>query len=500
MSWTAHLVVVQVVLPLIAAPVCVLLRSARAAWAITCVVSLTCFISALSVLSVVQDGTGLSYALGGWAPPWGIEYRIDALNAFVAVIVAGVASVVSVWARESVDKEIPRRQHYLFYGCFLLCLCGLQGITITGDAFNVFVFLEISSLAMYVLVGFGRDRRAVLAAFHYLILGSIGGTFVLIGVGLLYQQTGTLNMSDLAERLPAILERRQVLVAFAFLTVGTCLKLALFPLHSWLPNAYTYAPSAVSAFVSATATKVMVYVFLRFTFSLFGTTFAFELLELGRPLMFLALAGIYAGSAVAIFQDNVKRLLAYSSIAQIGYIVLGVSAGGFYGVAAAVLHLFNHAVIKGGLFLVMGNVAYSVGSTNLSDMSGLGRKMPWTAAAFVVGGLGLIGVPATVGFVTKWYLIVALLEGGWHVVAGMALASSLLAVAYVWRVVEVMYMQEPGENLANVKEAPASLLVPTWVLIGATVVFGVLPSQIPYLNTIAIASQAATTLISVGAP
>jgi len=495
LSLSAHLLVVQVVLPLTAAPLCVLLRSSRGAWATTVVTCGAVFASALSVLWTVQQVGELSYALGGWAAPYGIEYRVDALNAFVAVIVAGVAVVVAAWARPSVNAEVPRRLHYLFYGCYLLCLCGLQGITVTGDAFNVFVFLEVSSLAMYVLVGLGRDRRAVLAAFHYLILGSIGGTFILIGVGLLYQQTGTLNMADLSARIPDLVGRRELLVSFAFLTVGTCLKLALFPLHSWLPNAYTYAPRAVSAFVSATATKVMVYVFLRFTFSIFGTAFSFELLHLDKPLMFLALAGIYAGSAVAIFQDDVKRLLAYSSIAQIGYIVLGVSGGGVYGLIAAVLHLFNHALIKGGLFLVMGNVALKVGSTRLADLNGLGRQMPFTAAAFLVGGLGLIGVPATVGFVTKWYLIVGLLGSGHYAVAALALGSSLLAVTYVWRVVEVMYMREPSGPMLDVREAPLGSLLPAGLLIGGTLVFGLAPSGFSGLDTVAIATDAAQILL-----
>jgi multicomponent Na+:H+ antiporter subunit D len=249
--------------------------------------------------------------------------------------------------------------------------------------------------------------------------------------------------------------------------------MALFPLHMWLPNAYTFAPSVVTAFLAATATKVSVYVLLRFVFTIFGADFAFTKMPLDTGLMVLSLVGIVAASTAAIFQTNVKRLLAYSSIAQVGYMVLGISFASVTGLTGGIVHMFNHALIKGGLFLAMGCLVFRLGSTQLADLRGIGRRMPVTMFAWVVGGLGLIGVPLTAGFVSKWYLISAALERGWWPVALLVLLSSLLALIYVWRVVEVAYFEEPPEDAAAVKEAPLAMLVPTCLLIGATIVFGV---------------------------
>jgi multicomponent Na+:H+ antiporter subunit D len=261
-------------------------------------------------------------------------------------------------------------------------------------------------------------------------------------------------------------------VAFTFLTVGITLKLALFPLHLWLPNAYTYAPSSVTAFMASTATKVSVYLLLRFFFTIFGFEFSFERMQLDMVLMPLSLVAILAMSMVAIYQQNVKRLLAFSSVAQIGYMVLGISFGSVLGVTAGILHLFNHALMKGALFMAMGCVMYRVGSVRLDAMAGLGKKMPWTMAAFVLGGLSLIGVPLTVGFVSKWYLVQAALERGQWGVAGVVMVGSLMAVVYIWKVVEVAYFGEADPD-HEIREAPLSMLIPTWVLVIASFWFGI---------------------------
>ncbi|MDP6927988.1 MAG: proton-conducting transporter membrane subunit, partial [Rhodospirillales bacterium] len=265
------------------------------------------------------------YELGSWAAPWGIEYRVDTLNAFVLVIVSSISTVVMPFARKTVEREIPANRIYLFYTMLLLCMTGLLGITITGDAFNLFVFLEISSLSTYVLISFGKDRRALTAAYRYLIMGTIGATFYIIGVGLMYMVTGSLNITDLANLVPTIADNRTIQAALGFLTVGLALKAALFPMHMWLPNAYAYAPSAVTVFLASTATKVAIYAFIRVVFTIFGDINILAVLPVRSLLMSLAVLAIFAGSAVAIYQTDAKRLLAYSSVAQIGYIMLGVS-------------------------------------------------------------------------------------------------------------------------------------------------------------------------------
>ena len=485
-----HFPILQVVVPLLAAPLCIFLRNGRAAWGLAVIASWVSLGIALALLGQVGAGGVISYAIGDWVPPIGIEYRVDIVNAWVLVIVAGIGALVSPYALVSVEREIEARRIPLFYAAYLLCLCGLLGIAITGDVFNVFVFLEISSLSAYALIALGRDRRALTSAFRYLVMGSVGATFIVIGIGLLYSMTGSLNMADLAQLLPGVWESRTVRVAYGFLAVGFCLKLALFPLHLWLPNAYTYAPSPVTAFMASTATKVAVYMLLRFFLTVFGWHFSFEQMELDRVLLPLALVAIVSMSLVAIFQVNVKRLLAYSSVAQIGYMVLGLSFATVTGLTATLLHLFNHALMKGALFMAMGCVMYRIGSVRIDAMAGLGRRMPVTMAAFVVGGLSLVGVPLTVGFVSKWYLILGALERGWWPVAVLILLTSLMALVYVWRVVEVAYFRDyPGE--VEAREAPWMLLWPTWALVALNLYFGIDAGR-----TAGIARQAAEVLMA----
>ncbi len=485
-----HLPVLQMLLPMLGAPLCLLLRRSRWALGFSIAIAWATFGTAGLLLSQVLELGPLQYRFGGWAAPWGIEYRVDVLSGFVLVLVSAIGAITLSYAPASMAREIPEGRHYLFCTAYLLCLTGLLGITITGDLFNLFVFLEVSALSAYALISMGNNRRALTAALQYLVLGTIGATFILIGIGLLYMMTGTLNMIDMADRLGGAAGSRTVVVAFAFLTVGISLKMALFPLHLWLPNAYTYAPSVITAFLAATATKVAVYIFLRFVFTVFGKSFAFGTIPLDTILTPLAIAAIVVPSTVAIFQSNIKRMLAYSSLAQIGYMILGISFASITGLTAGIVHLFNHALIKGGMFLAMGCLVLRLGSAEIDDLRGVGRRMPWTMFAWVVGGLGLIGVPMTAGFISKWYLINAAWEKGLGVVSALVLCSSLLAVIYVWRVVEVAYFQEPPAAHADVREAPVSMLIPTFALIGATIVFGLWTPL-----TVGVARRAAAMLL-----
>ncbi|MFL0809398.1 MAG: monovalent cation/H+ antiporter subunit D family protein [Agarilytica sp.] len=473
----SHLPVLQVIVPLMAAPACLLLRQARLVWMFATIVCALAFLISFQLLYQVQAHGELIYELGGWQAPIGIEYRVDALTAMMLVLVSAIATVVMMGAHTSIKKELHESKHTLFYIAFLLCFAGSLGIIATGDAFNVFVFLEVSSLSTYTLIALGNDRRALWASYQYLIMGTIGATFILIGIGLMYMMTGTLNMADMAQRLPAVNSTLTIFSAFAFFIVGVCLKLALFPLHLWLPNAYAYAPSIVTAFLAATSTKVAIYVLLRFIFTIFGVEFSLSHLPLPQILMGLGLIGVVGASIVAILQTNVKRLFAYSSVAQIGYMILGFSLGSQAGLKAALLHVFNHALMKGAIFMAIAGVVYHAsagkGSANLTAFKGLGKRMPITMAAIVVGGLSLIGVPLTVGFISKWYLIVALMDQGLWPVVALVLFGSLLAVVYVWKIVEYAYFHLPEDGNDKFDEAPMSLLIPTWLLVVANIYFGV---------------------------
>jgi len=488
----AHLSLLIVVLPLLTAPIVAILPNGRLPWVVSTLVSFAVFAMACLQLFSISTGNIISYELGGWSPPWGIEYRIDAANALVALIVAGIAAVTLPYALHSVEKEIPLKQQSLFYSAFMLCLTGLLGITQTGDIFNLFVFLEISSLSTYALISLGRKRQALTAAYQYLIMGTIGATFFLIGVGLLYAMTGSLNMADLSARLPALVEHRTVQTAFAFIMVGFALKLALFPLHLWLPNAYTYAPSVITVFLAATATKVAVYVMLRVIFTVFGFSFIEET-PTDEMFLLLCVIGILVMSVYAIYQQDSKRLLAYSSVAQIGYMMLGLGFGSVLGVTATLVHLFNHALMKGALFMAIGAIVYRIGSSRIDNMAGLGKYMPWTFAAIVIGGLSLIGVPGTAGFISKWYLVLAAIEQQNWLIVGVILIGSLLAVAYVWKLIEALYFKSADDSAhAGIKEAPLMLLIPTWILVLANIYFG-LDTEL----TVGTAEQAVKLLLPV---
>ncbi len=467
-----HLPALIVIIPLLAALISALMPRGKLAWGVATLACVGSFASAFAVLLLVEGGGVVTYAMDGWAPPIGIEYRIDQVNAFVLLLVSGIAAVMMPFAYASVGHEVAGEKQSSFYSLVLLCVAGLLGIVATNDIFNIYVFLEISSLAMYALIAMGDSRRALTAAFEYLILGTIGATFILIGVGLLYMMTGTLNISDMAVRLADVPDTRPVEAAFAFLTLGLALEIATFPLHIWLTNAYAYAPSFVSALLAATAAKVSFYLLLRFALGLFGPAFSFEAMPLEEIVVVLGVAGVVVGSLVAVFQEDVKRRLAFSSVAQLGYMLLGFGLATVLGLSAATLHLFNHALAKGALFLALGCVYYRIGSVRLSDMAGIGKQMPWTLMAFVIGGLSIIGVPGTAGFISKWFFLKALLEGPYWPLVVVVLLSSLLAVIYIWQVVEQAVFASRPKGARAVREAPWSMQLSLWALVIANIYFG----------------------------
>lgn len=472
----AQLPALMILVPLTAAPICVLFRHALTAWVVAFAATLFSFLASIQVLQHVRSEGIIRYKVGGWVAPAGIEYYIDTLNASVLLLVSGLSAVVLIYAYRSVIKSVPLSKHYLFYAAWLMCLTGLMGIAITGDAFNVFVFLEVSSLATYMLISFGSDRRALTATFRYLIMGSVGASFILIGIGFLYAATGTLNMADIAGRIPDSESPRAVVVAFCFICIGVMIKAAIFPLHAWLPNAYTYAPIAVTAFLAGTATKVSLYVLLRFFFSIFGYEYSFGQHFLANVLLPCAVAGFLLMSLVAIFQTDLRRMLAYSSVAQLGYIVAGIALASQAGLTAGIVHILNHALVKAALFMAVGCILYQVGHVHRPSFDSLVKRMPFTCVAFIIAGLGLIGVPLTVGFISKFALIEASMDHGWWLVAVLILVSSLMAVVYVGRVVEVMLFREsrePTQGSTGLSEAPLSMLVPMYLLIAIGLYFGI---------------------------
>ena len=452
------------------------------------------FVMSLFILHHVLTVGTITYWLGGWSPPWGIEYVVDALNAYILVILLFLALVCVIYSKRSIEHELPHKI-VTFYTLYQLLVTGLCGVTLTGDIFNMYVFIEIFSLAAYALIA-SRGKIALKASFTYLVLGAIGACFFLLGIGFLYAITGTLNIHDLSLILPSYYENRAVQAAFVFFTVGLSIKMALFPVHVWLPDAHSFAPSEISALLSGIIIEVSTYAFIRVCFSVYTLEFFIHYLPIFDCLCWIAALGIIVGSILAIAQYNLKRMLAYSSVSQMGYIMLAVGLATsthsplWGGLTPALMHILNHALMKGCLFLVAGAFIYKAELWNISDFQGLGKKMPYTCAAFTLAAISMIGVPPSVGFVSKVYIILACLESGNFIFVAILLLSTMLNLVYFWRVIEVIYMKrEEGESHSTPgkDEIPLSMLIPVLLLASLCIIVGILwltEIPIPMLNQV----------------
>jgi len=437
-------------------------------------------VSVYNLAAVLKAGT-INYFFGGWLPPIGIEYVLDPLSAFMITVINSIAFIVLIHSGKIVEKEIPKHRIVPYYALVMLFLTGCNGIVMTGDLFNLYVFLEISSLSLYGIIAVG-EKKAPVAAFRYLIMGTLGSGFYLLGVGFLYIFTGSLNMADVAGILSFLGAQPVVIVALSLMVLGLGIKMAIFPLHSWLPDAYTYAPSASSSIMAPIGVKIGAYGILRVLFFVFGLKFVTQVFPITQVIAWLSAAAIIYGSIMAMAQDEMKRMLAYSSISQIGYIGLGIGLANPFGIIGAVLHVLNHGLMKACLFLVAGNFRTKLGHSKISEFDDtLRKKMPWTTAAFVVGALAMIGIPPTVGFFSKWYLALGTIQNkSWHFLA-VILVSSLLNAVYFFRIIEKIFFKPLAERKKAQEDSPPgrmevalSMLVPTLVFAAAILAFGLL--------------------------
>jgi len=439
------------------------------ALAVTC---LTAAVGTALVALVALRGP-FSYEMGAWAPPWGIELRMDEFGASIAVI--GFLEVLTVlFAIKYVEKLLlPVRIPY-FYTLMLLNAAGMIGFAVSGDLFNMFVFLEILSLSGYALVAIAGERIAEMAAFKYLALGAVSSLFVLLSVGLLYAVTGTLNIADVAKRLAGTGYALPVAVALAGLVLGFSVKAALFPLHAWLPDAHAIAPSPVSAVLSGLVVKIGVLGTLR-VLQIYYAARPQQLPVLNGMLAWLGAISIVMGAFFAIFQEDIKMMLAYSTISNIGYIFMGIGLGSTYGLIGATVHIFNHALIKVTLFLAAGAIIYRTGYRNLTDLRGVGRVMPWTSAVMTVGALSIVGIPPTAGFLCKWYIALGAVQADKLMFAVAVLFGALFILIYYIRMVNAFYFREPTRpEVATATEAPLSMVGPLVVLAAGCLLMGVL--------------------------
>jgi len=442
-----------------------------------------CFISIATILvqlvmsvfilhHVLAIGS-INYWLGGWAPPWGIEYVVDALNAYVLVIILLLGLLCAIHSKSSIEHELPPHKAVAFYTVYQLFITGLCGVTITGDIFNMYVFIEILSLAAYALVA-SKGGTSLRAGFTYLVMGSIGACFFLIGIGFLYAVTGSLNIHDLSLLLPPHYGNKVVQAAFIFIIVGLGIKMAIFPLHTWLPDAHPAAPSPISAMLSGIMIMVGFYALIRVLFTLFPFYYNYGLI-----LLTLGLLSMTVGNLFAYFQKDLKRLLAYSSIVNMGIIATGAGVAAYIlstvaepagtlpeaaslAMAGALLHIFSHGMGKALVFLGSGNIHASIHTRDLTKMGGIARDMPFTSYSMTVGLLSLLGMPPLIGFWSKFLILMAVAKaiqsiGGVVMITVfiILLFNVIYAAAYYLKVAKVLMIES---GAVRTHEAPFSMV------------------------------------------
>ena len=433
-----------VAVPILAAvgPLLLSLWTTETGWYVASVAcAVEAVLAGVLVRSVYAEGR-ITHAVGGYSPPYGIELVGDGLSTPVVALIAVVALGVVGFAHTAG----PRRNS--FYSAYLLLVGGLMGVSVTGDLFNMFVFLEITGLATYALVAADRSGESAIAALKYLILGTTGASLFLVGVGYAFIATGTLNMVDLSGELAGMYGSRVVLASFGFVVVGLALKAAIFPLHTWQPDAYACAPDTVTAFISALVSTVAAYAIGRVTLTVYTLSF-FEAVPLAREaVLAFATVSVLAGSALAVVQTEIKRMLAYSSVSQFGLVVAGFALVTRDAVLGAVVHLVGHGLIKGGLFAAAAILAARHGARTVDDYARLGYRSPVVAGVIGVLGIALVGVPPSIGFLGKWYIAVGAVRAEAWPVAFVVFLSTLLTLAYVARLLERLYFAAPAADTA----------------------------------------------------
>jgi len=420
-------------------------------------------LSLLSLLLIRSLGT-VVYKVGGWIPPLGICMVLDSLTTFMLVTVNLISFLVTIYSISYMERYTAK---WKFYTLFLLMLAGMNGVIVTGDIFNLFVFLEIASISSYALVAFGVEHEELEASFKYVVMGSVASTFILLGIALLYSYTSSLNMADISRTLAQKAGGRLVFFVSALFIMGFGLKAALVPFHAWLPDAHPSAPAPISAMLSGVLIKALgVYALARIFFNVLGIT-----AKSSSILMVLGAISMVLGGLLALGQEDIKRLFAYSSISQIGYVVLGISMGTTLGILAGLFHLFNHAAFKSLLFLNSGSIEYATGTRDLRKMGGLTSKMPVTSYSSLVGSMSISGIPPLSGFWSKLLVIVAAIQAKHFVFASIAVLVSILTLAYYLKVQRLAFFGELRSTLTGIKEVPLTMKL-SMIILSLICIFG----------------------------
>jgi len=408
------------------------------------------FIMSVYSLFVVKQSGVIVYTIGGWAPQLGICFVLDGLTAFMLVTLNLVSFLIAIYSISYMEKYTDK---YKFYCLFMLMVAGMNGVIITGDIFNLFVFLEIASVASYALVAFGTEAEELEAAFKYAVMGAVASSFILLGIALLYSYASTLNMADLS----VVIAQKGFNMVILFVSVlfigGFGIKSALVPFHAWLPDAHPSAPASISAMLSGVLIKVLgIYSLIRIFFNIFGVSEIMLLI-----LTALGAISLLVGVFLAIGQWDLKRLLAYHSISQIGYVILGIGLGTPLGILGGLFHLFNHSIFKSLLFLNSGAVEYATDNRNLKQMGGLKDRMPVTANTSWLASMAISGIPPFNGFWSKLLIIMACVQANRIGLAIVAVVGSILTLASFMKVQKFAFFGKLNSTLEKVKEVPMSM-------------------------------------------
>ncbi len=472
MRLSSHLPIIVILIPWITAYIMPIIGYKWKKWCNSFAVvalALSFIISLILARFVLVNGP-MHYYMAGFMPPWGIELVVDYLGAYMCVVISFITLLVALYSKEYITKELSEQRRPQYYTLLLLLTGSMMGASVTGDLFNLFVCFEILSISSYALMSITGEGKALLAGYKYLLIGAIASSFVLLGIGHLYISTGTLNMADMFVRLPPLYSSWTVLAALALLIVGFSIKTALFPLHVWLPDAYTNAPCSVPV-LSTLVIKVGAVAIIRLLFNIFQPSFVINTIPMTAALSYMAAIAIIVASLFAISQTDIKRMLAYSSVCHVAYVILGIGIGTELGLTGGMLHILNHAVTKGCLFFCAGAIIYKTGIRNIREFGGLGRKMPVTMGAFTLAALSMVGLPPTNGFMSKFYIALAAMTAGRPELAIVILLSSLLNAIYFIRVINITYFGIPEEEI-DIDEAPPTMLYPIIMLAACCLILG----------------------------
>lgn len=468
-----HSPAIFVVLPFVAAAIAFLSPPRVAVW-LTAITALTLAVLAFGYEASTAGARPLIYAFGGFAPPAGITFRIDNFNIIAVILAACVCAAAALHALGDGGKEVAPRRLPAACGLLLLEAGALLGVASTGDAFNMFVFLEIASVAAYGLIAMGgeRDRRAFKAAFDYVIFGALGASFYVIGVGFLYMATGSLNFADIAARLQSQPAPQLEAAAYGFLFTGLALKAALFPLHAWLPRAYALAPSFVTSLLAGVGGAIAILALARISYGVFGANHPMTSAVLQMIAAPLGAVAIIWGGLRATYAKDARVMLAFSAVAEMGFLFLGLSLGTEAALAAVLVKIVADGLGKSSLFIATATLRrFSAASTVEAWRGGVSRH-PASAVALTIGLANTLGAPLTLGFVGKWLLLDAAISKGWVWAAVVMAIGAIIPVIYAGRSLEKLLFQPGTPAREGVTASPFSI-VPALVLSAALIIGGV---------------------------